>query len=137
MLTHWRLAFMKDIFWKLNFILVQINGKNYWKFILKKWMCCLQNWFHKVDCTGSLRSWFIDLWNSTLVNFLRQVRDYGSYGDDHGCDGDDHVWQVVQQASAEDRLDFEDPVRFVLRTWPWPDQAEGLPQVPILMLMLM
>jgi len=60
-----------------------------------------------VDCTGSLRSWFIDLWNSTLVNFLRQV---------------------VQQASAEDRLDFEDPVRFVLRTWPWPDQAEGLPQ---------
>ena len=90
-----------------------------------------------MDCTGSLRSWFIDLWNSTLVNFLRQVRDYGSNGDDHGCDGDDHVWQVVQQASAEDRLDFEDPVRFVLRTWPWPDQAEGLPQVPILMLMLM
>ena len=43
---------------------------------------------------------------------------------------------MVQQASAEDRLDFEDPVRFVLRTWPWPDQAEGLPQVHILMLRL-
>ena len=43
---------------------------------------------------------------------------------------------MVQQAAAEDRLDFEDPVRFVLRTWPWPDQAEGLPQVHILMLRL-
>ena len=83
----------------------------------------------KVDCTGSLRSWFIDLWNSTLVNFLRQVQDYDS---NDGNDGDDGALQVVQQAAAEDRLDFEDPVRFVLRTWPWPDQAEGLPQVLIL-----
>ena len=104
--------------------------------------------FIKVDCTGSLRSWFIDLWNSTLVNFLRQVGDYNSgadgdsdgYGDvdgDGGADGDGDgdVLQVVQQASAEDRLDFEDPVRFVLRTWPWPDQAEGLPQVSILVMM--
>ena len=82
----------------------------------------------KVDCTGSLRSWFIDLWNSTLVNFLRQVPDRNSNS------VDDDVVQVVQQAAAEDRLDFEDPVRFVLRTWPWPDQAEGLPQVPILII---
>ena len=53
-----------------------------------------------MDCTGSLRSWFIDLWNSTLVNFLRQVRDYNSGadgdgdGDDDG-DGDGNVLQVV------------------------------------------
>ena len=37
--------------------------------------------------------------------------------------------QVVQQAAVEERPDFEDPVRFVIRTWPWPDQPEGLPQV--------
>jgi len=60
-----------------------------------------------VDCTASLRAWFIDLWNSNLVNLLRQV---------------------VQQAAVEERPDFEDPVRFVIRTWPWPDQPEGLPQ---------
>ena len=28
----------------------------------------------QVDCTASLRAWFIDLWNSNLVNLLRQVR---------------------------------------------------------------
>ena len=37
--------------------------------------------------------------------------------------------KVVQQAAVEERPDFEDPVRFVIRTWPWPDQPEGLPQV--------
>ena len=36
---------------------------------------------------------------------------------------------MVQQAAVEERPDFEDPVRFVIRTWPWPDQPEGLPQV--------
>ena len=87
----------------------------------------------QVDCTGSLRSWFIDTWNSTLVNFLRQVWDHDSHDDDDDEDDDEDVhcswWQVVQQAAAEDRLEFEDPVRFVLRTWPWTEQAEGLPQV--------
>jgi len=60
-----------------------------------------------VESTASLRSWFIDLWNSALATFLRQV---------------------VHYKSMDDSLDFEDPVRFVIRTWPWQDQAEGLPQ---------
>ena len=82
------------------------------------WCCNAMVDCFKVDCTGSLRSWFIDLWNSTLVNFLRQVRDYNSnnYGEGGDDGGDGVVLQVVQQAAAEDRLDFEDPVRFVLRT---------------------
>ena len=25
-------------------------------------------------------------------------------------------------------VEFEDPVRFVIRTWPWQEEAEGLPQ---------
>ena len=60
-----------------------------------------------VESTASLRSWFIDLWNSALASFLRQV---------------------VHYKSTDESLDFEDPVRFVIRTWPWQDQAEGLPQ---------
>ena len=60
-----------------------------------------------VESTASLRSWFVDLWNSALVSFLRQLLHY---------------------KSADDSLDFEDPVKFVIRTWPWQDQAEGLPQ---------
>lgn len=29
---------------------------------------------------------------------------------------------------VKDGMDFEDPVRFVIRTWPWLEQSEGLPQ---------
>ena len=61
-----------------------------------------------VDSTAQLRDWFIDLWNSSLINLLRQV---------------------VQNREREGGVeDFEDPVRFVIRTWPWQEQEEGLPQ---------
>ena len=59
-----------------------------------------------VESTASLRPSVIDLWNSALASFLSQVH----------------------YKSADDSLDCEDPVRFVIRTWPWQDQAEGLPQ---------
>ena len=35
---------------------------------------------------------------------------------------------MVHYKSTDESLDYEDPVRFVIRTWPWQDQAEGLPQ---------
>ena len=60
-----------------------------------------------VESTASLRSWFIDLWNSKIASFLRHV---------------------IHFRSSSTSLDFEDPVRFVIRTWPWQDSAEGLPQ---------
>jgi len=60
-----------------------------------------------VDSTQKLRSWFVDLWNSSLVLYLRQT---------------------VLQRGEDDLQEYEDPVRFVIRTWPWADQAGGLPQ---------
>ena len=64
-----------------------------------------------VDSTAQLREWFIDLWNSSLINLLRQV-----------------VQDREREAGVRGAEDFEDPVRFVIRTWPWLDQADGLPQ---------
>ena len=52
-----------------------------------------------VQSTAVIRAWFIDFWNSQLHSFLRQV----------GEDGEG---------------DWEDPVMFVLRTWPWPGEGE-------------
>jgi hypothetical protein len=59
-----------------------------------------------VESTLSLRSSVIELWNSVLASFDSQVH----------C------------KSGDDSLDCEDPVRFVIRTWPWQNQAEGLLQ---------
>ena len=64
-----------------------------------------------VDSTAQLREWFIDLWNSSLINLLRQV-----------------VQDREREAGVRGADDFEDPVKFVIRTWPWLDQADGLPQ---------
>ena len=61
-----------------------------------------------VDSTKDMRTWFIDTWNTSLVSTLRQV--------------------VLNQNCEAQGVEFEDPVRFVIRTWPWQDQAEGLPQ---------
>jgi len=58
-----------------------------------------------------MREWFIDLWNSSLINLLRQV-----------------VQDREREPGVRVAEDFEDPVRFVIRTWPWLDQADGLPQ---------
>ena len=60
-----------------------------------------------VESTASLSSWFIDRWNSALVSFLRLSFHY---------------------KSKDESLDYEDPARFVIRTFPWQDQTEGLPQ---------
>ena len=61
-----------------------------------------------VDSTKAMRQWFMDTWNTSLVTTLRQV--------------------VLNQNCEAQGVEFEDPVRFVIRTWPWQDQAEGLPQ---------
>ena len=57
-----------------------------------------------VDSTQQLKTWFIDHWNSSQIPMLRQVAK-----------------QSRQQA-----VDWEDPVKFVIRTWPWRDEVEGL-----------
>ena len=57
-----------------------------------------------VESTGQLRTWFIDHWNTGQIPRLRQMAS-----------------QAPHQA-----LDWEDPVKFVLRTWPWPDQPDTL-----------
>ena len=60
-----------------------------------------------VDSTQQLKTWFIQqLWNSCLVTKLRQV-----------------VSESDQQS-----LDYEDPVKFVLRTWPWREEVDSLTQ---------
>ena len=60
-----------------------------------------------VDSTQQLKTWFIQqLWNSCLVTKLRQV-----------------VSESDQQS-----LDYEDPVKFVLRTWPWREEVDSLSQ---------
>ena len=50
----------------------------------------------------------MDTWNTSLVTTLRQV--------------------ILNQNCEAQGVEFEDPVRFVIRTWPWQEQAEGLPQ---------
>ena len=61
-----------------------------------------------VESTQQLKTWFIEhLWNSSLVTKLRQV--------------------VAE--SDQMSVDFEDPVKFVIRTWPWRSEVESLPQV--------
>ena len=57
-----------------------------------------------VDSTQQLKTWFIDHWNSAQIPLLRQV-----------------ARQSQQQA-----VDWEDPVKFVLRTWPWREEVETL-----------
>ena len=59
-----------------------------------------------VDSTQHLKTWFIDHWNSSQIPRLRQVT----------------------RQNQEQRVDWEDPVKFVLRTWPWRDEVEGLAQ---------
>ncbi len=44
------------------------------------------------------------------------------------------VLQEQEQATEEEQgvnqcQELEDPVRFIIRTWPWPDDQQGLPQV--------
>ena len=60
-----------------------------------------------VDSTQQMKDWFIQqLWNSSIVNILRKV----------------------VSDSGQQSLDFEDPVKFVIRTWPWREEVDSLPQ---------
>ena len=60
-----------------------------------------------VDSTQQMKTWFIDqLWNSCLITKLRQVVN----------------------DSDQQSLDFEDPVKFVVRTWPWREEVDSLSQ---------
>ena len=56
-----------------------------------------------LENTHKFRTWFIDTWNSDVVAELRR---YGLKADSGG----------------------EDPVRFVIRSWPWKEDVAGLPQ---------
>ena len=60
-----------------------------------------------VDSTQQLRTWFIDHWNSAQIPLLRQVA----------------------RESHHQTVDWEDPVKFVIRTWPWREEVEGLADI--------
>ena len=57
-----------------------------------------------VDSTQELKTWFIDHWNASQIPLLRQVTEENQH-------------QTV---------DWEDPVKFVIRTWPWREEVEAL-----------
>ena len=38
------------------------------------------------------------------------------------------LYQPEEEAEGAGQ-ELEDPVKFIIRTWPWTDGAEGLPQV--------
>lgn len=60
-----------------------------------------------VDSTQQMKDWFIQqLWNSSIVNILMKV----------------------VSDSGQQSLDFEDPVKFVIRTWPCREEVDSLPQ---------
>ncbi len=42
--------------------------------------------------------------------------------------------QQEEDQGAATRQELEDPVKFIIRTWPWTHGAQGLPQVPRLAL---
>ena len=79
-----------------------------------------------VDSTYKLRPWFIELWNTKLVHKLRNLS--------HTFLNDNETSQNNQSACSTSSKDgIEDPIKFIIRTWPWKEDAESfsLPQVLI------
>ena len=80
-----------------------------------------------LETTYKLRCWFVDLWNARLANELRNIYDRNQtkalIKREDGC--------VGSESSANESV--EDPVKFVVRTWPWKEDAKtlGLPQALI------
>ena len=79
-----------------------------------------------VDSTYKLRPWFIEIWNTKLVHKLRNFS--------HTFLKDNETSQNNQSAcSTTSKEGLEDPIKFIIRTWPWKEDAEAfsLPQVLI------
>ena len=75
-----------------------------------------------LQSTYKLRPWFIEIWNTKIVPDLRGVLS----SVDAKC-----LTNNEQMGAFDDEM--EDPVKFVIRTWPWSEDAEifGLPQALI------
>ena len=80
-----------------------------------------------LESTYQLRPWFIELWNTKIVQELRTMliplAENEAKHSNHG--------RLQEGLAFEDEL--EDPVKFVIRTWPWKEDAAtfGLPQALI------
>ena len=75
-----------------------------------------------LQSTYKLRPWFIEIWNTKIVPDLRGVLSSVSAK---------RFTNNEQMGAFDDEM--EDPVKFVIRTWPWSEDAEifGLPQALI------
>ena len=83
---------------------------------------CLMGSDFPLQSTYKLRPWFIEIWNTKIVPDLRGVL---SSVNSRRLTNDE------QMGTFDDEI--EDPVKFVIRTWPWSEDAEifGLPQALI------
>ena len=79
-----------------------------------------------LDSTYKLRPWFIEIWNTKLVHKLRHVSNKFL---------DDEKRAHHNQSGCKSSLSegVEDPIKFIIRTWPWKEDVEAfsLPQVLI------
>ena len=75
-----------------------------------------------LQSTYKLRPWFIEIWNTKIVPDLRGVL---SSVNAKSFTNNEQMGAFVDE--------MEDPVKFVIRTWPWSEDAEifGLPQALI------
>ena len=83
---------------------------------------CLMGSDFPLQSTYKLRPWFIEIWNTKIVPDLREVlRSVNAK----------RLTNNEQMGAFDDEM--EDPVKFVIRTWPWSEDAEifGLPQALI------
>ena len=70
-----------------------------------------------LETTYKLRTWFTDLWNTQIVPELREMIEYQDGGYSKGND-------VTNKMRIMDKM--EDPVKFIVRTWPWKEDATTL-----------
>ena len=69
-----------------------------------------------LETTYKLRTWFIDLWNTRIVQELRERPEY-----------QEGSWSKGNDVTHKMTIDkMEDPVRFIVRTWPWKEDATTL-----------
>ena len=83
---------------------------------------CLMGSDFPLQSTYKLRPWFIEIWNTKIVSDLREVLSSVNAK---------LLTNNEQMGTLDDEM--EDPVKFVIRTWPWSEDAEkfGLPQALI------
>ena len=80
-----------------------------------------------LESTYKLRPWFIELWNTKIVQKLRNISNTLSHDDKKTLNND----KLHSTTSSKD--EFEDPIKFIIKTWPWKEDAVtfGLPQALI------